>query len=140
MQHLGKVVRLEDNCAAVRFERTKACDHCGACAYIGDKEAEVILKNILQAQPGDYVRVEMQAKGFLEASFLVYIVPLCMLIAGIAVGSIWSDLWGALLGLFGAGLAYAGLRLLEPKFSKMQKFVPNMVSIEQAPTEIQMEE
>ena len=130
MRHIGKVVRLERDRAFVRFERTKACENCGACMYVGDKEAEVSLENILHAEVGDYVQVEMQIKGFLHASFLAYIVPLCMLLVGIVLGSLWSDAWGAVLGIAGAGLAYLLLRLLEPKFAKMKKFVPNMVEIE----------
>lgn len=130
MQQFGVVVDVQGEDAIVRFVRTKACAHCGGCISFGENEAQVTLKNTLDAKAGDCVRVELHAKSVLEASLLVYILPLCLLLLGVAFGSRISDLAGILLGLLGAGSVYVALRLLEPRISRMTKFHPRMISIE----------
>ena len=129
MQHTGLVISCQDDKALVRFVRSKACAHCGACISFGENEAQVELQNILHAQPGDVVEIELKPRAFLKASFLAYIVPLCALLAGIVLGSLISDLAAVLLGLGGAALTYLALKLLEPRFSHMTELRPRMINI-----------
>lgn len=139
MHQSGRVVRVNGGVATVRFMRSKACEHCGACIYIGDTEAEVEIKNTLEALPGDMVRVELQAKSFLQANLLAYVLPLCLLIAGVALGSRISDVWGVVLGLVGAGSCFFILRALEPRLKKSNRFHPRMVSVEEYRDNIEIE-
>lgn len=129
MEHVGRVAVLKDGFATVQFTRSKMCKHCGACIYLGDSEAQVDIKNTLGAAAGDFVRVELQAKSFLQANLLAYVLPLIALIAGVLLGTRWSDWLGIVLGLAGAGAVYLLLRALEPRFKKSQRFNPVMVDI-----------
>ncbi len=128
MQHTAQVVSLQGKDAIVQFTRSKACAHCGGCIYLGSDQGEVQLRNELNACVGDWVVIELEAKGLLRASLLMYILPLCMLLLGIAIGVQVSDVLGIVLGLGGAALVYLVLRLLEPKFQRMPTFKPRMIS------------
>lgn len=129
MHQMGRVVSVDGNIATVRFVRSKMCERCGACIHFGDKEAEVEIKNTLDAKEGDMVRVELRAKSFLQASLIAYILPLIMLVLGVALGTQISDLWGVILGILGAALVFFVLRALEPRFARKEKFNPRMIDM-----------
>jgi sigma-E factor negative regulatory protein RseC len=129
MTHMGEVTRIDGDAAVVRFMRSKMCKHCGACIHIGDKDAEVQIKNTLHAKVGETVRVELRVKSFLQASLLVYILPLVLLIAGLSLGSLHSEGMAIALGLLGAASIFFLLKKLEPRFEKSQRFDPYMVEI-----------
>jgi len=100
-----------------------AGDHCEACPSRGlcrperDPEARVLeVADPVGVAVGDRVRVAVPGGAVLRASFLVYGLPLLLLLLGVAVGfRIWPaddamrDLWSFLLG---AGLAAAGVPLV----------------------------
>ena len=130
MQQFGVVMETVGDKAVVRFTRTKACLRCGACMSLGENEAQIELPNTLQAHVGDNVSVELHEKGLLRASLLAYVLPLCALLLGVLLGTRWSDIAGLILGLLFAGLSYALLRRLEPRFARMEVFRPRMISIE----------
>ncbi len=130
MQHIGKVVALTGNMATVRFVRSKACAHCGACISFGETEAQTELPNVLNANVGDFVRIELENKGFIFASAIAYGVPLIAMLLGIWLGSFISQLISALLGIGFALGTYFIFRALEPKFAGMRQLKPHMISIE----------
>jgi sigma-E factor negative regulatory protein RseC len=100
-----------------------AGDHCEACPSRGicrperDPEARVLdVVDPVGVAVGDRVRVAVPGGAVLRASFLVYGLPLVLLLAGVVLGMrIWPaddamrDLWSFLLG---AGLAAVGMPLV----------------------------
>lgn len=130
MEQTGVVMAVQAQEASVRFTRSKMCAHCGGCMMIGDNEAQVTLPNTLHAQVGDLVRVELHAKSFVGANLLAYGIPLVLLLLGVGAGSLAGNAWGAAGGIAGVALGYLILRLLEPRFARMGKFQPRMISIE----------
>lgn len=130
MLQYGVVTQTNGENATVRFMRTKACVNCGACMTIGENEAQVEIPNTLHARVGDSVRVELHEKGLLRAGLLAYILPLCALLLGIALGIQISSVAGMLIGLGSAALVYVLLHLLEPRFARMETLRPRMISIE----------
>ncbi len=130
MEHVGKVIDEQEGMVTVRFSRSTACGKCNACKLVGDNDAEVDVENILNAQIGDYVCVQLGAKGFVQASVLAYGVPLVCFVAGVGIGSMFSNAWAAILGAAGVGVGFLGLRVLEPHFAKKDKYRPRMVSLE----------
>lgn len=95
--------------------RLLAGDHCEACpaqgvCRPGDNEARTLeVSDPLGARPGDRVRIRVLGSAVLRASFLLYGLPLLLLLAGVAIG---AKLWptgtarGDLLS-FGLGAALA---------------------------------
>jgi len=102
--------------------RLIAGDHCEGCAAKSMCKSEQGDRRIMEAidplgvAVGDRVQVSVPGEAVLKASFLVYGLPLLLLLAGVWLGSlIWApeneyrDLWSFLLG---AGLAAAALPMV----------------------------
>ena len=90
--------------ARVTFDRKSACDKCKMClAANGEKmKVYVDVKNTLNAKVGDKVGVAMNDKFVLKAAFIVYIIPVVLVGAGLAVFRKFSDL--ILLGVVAVAL------------------------------------
>ena len=127
--HIGLVVALDGNQARIRFLRGSACAHCGACLTAGENEMEVMLVNTLGAKVGDRVAVDLSPNRVVQASLLAYAIPLVLLIAGVFIGSRFSDWLGLVLGVLACGIAYLILRLVERKTKKKSSFQPQMERI-----------
>ena len=130
MERVGEVVRiLEDGKAVVRFERTKACKNCKMCANAGENHALTEVENTLKAKVGDMVEISLHSKSLIQATLIAYGIPLILLLAGVIVGSMWSDAVGAIAGIVLALVSFVILRLLEPRFSRVKTFKPRMIDI-----------
>lgn len=127
--HIGLVVALDGNQARIRFLRGSACAHCGACLTAGENEMEVLLVNTLGAKVGDRVAVDLSPNRVVQASLLAYAIPLVLLIAGVFIGSRFSDWLGLVLGVLACGIAYLILRLVERRTKKKSSFQPQMERI-----------
>jgi len=137
MREVGEVVRIEDDRAVVRIQRSSACRHCGACSF-GTKQDEMLLTlpNRLGAKPGDMVEVALESVHLLRASAITYLVPLVALILGVIIGyvvggylAVDRQLAGAVLGLIFTALAFLLIRSLDPVFRKSGNFTPSMVAV-----------
>ena len=130
MDKIGEVVRiLENGKAVVRFERSKACNHCKMCANAGENHAFAEIENTLNAQVGDKVEIILHSKSLIKASLIAYGVPLILLLLGVIIGSRWSDAVGAIMGIVLALISFGILRLLELRISRMTTFKPRMIDI-----------
>ena len=85
MLRSGKVVAAENGVLEVCFERPEACAHCGQCA--GQKK-ETLVKVPGDAPVGRWIDVDMPEGQVLKASMLAYVMPLLMLLGGLALGSV----------------------------------------------------
>ena len=127
--HIGIITGLDGENAYVRFQRSSACGHCGACMTVGECEMEVTLPNTLGAKAGDRIVVDLSPKRMVQASLLAYAVPLVLLIAGVLVGSRIADWVGLILGIVACGAGYLILRLVEIGTRKKKSFQPRMERI-----------
>lgn len=127
--HIGLVTVITDGTAQIRFLRSSACAHCGACLTVGDTEMEVSLPNTLGAKEGDRVVVDLSPKRVVQASLLAYAVPLLLLIAGVLIGSRYADWAGLALGVAACGIGYLILRIVEKTSVKKKSFQPRMTRI-----------
>lgn len=125
---VGTVIETDGAKAKVAFKRQKACGDCHACASFGADEAVTEVENTLGAKVGDRVNIALHQGSMLKAVLIMYGIPLLMLVIGVFVGSRFSDLAGALLGIAGALGAFLILRLLEPRFAKKGEFAPKMTA------------
>lgn len=88
MDQIGYVVDTKDEIAVVDVRRTSACgDNCNSCGGGCNIPAmRVEIKNTIQAKVGNFVEIEMETKSLMKSAFIAYIIPLVMLIGGIAGG------------------------------------------------------
>ncbi len=127
--HAGVVIDVKDGQATIRFPRSKMCEHCGACISIGESELEMRVPNVLDAKVGDRVTVSLAPRRVVQASFLAYAIPLCLLLVGVFLGSRVSDGAALVFGLVGCGCGYGILRLLEKRRNLKATFLPQMTEI-----------
>ncbi len=113
----------------IRFERPEACGKCNACGT-GSQKGEVTLPS--DCQVGAWVRVEMPEGRFVQATALVYILPLAGLLLGLFAG--WklgagSDLWTGLGALAGLLIALFALYLIDRQISKKHEWMPKITAV-----------
>jgi positive regulator of sigma E activity len=114
--------------ARVRLVAGDHCEGCPACAICKPDTGDRRLMDVtdpLGVAVGDHVRVAVPGGAVLKASFLVYGVPLLMLLLGVWLGSlVWpeggglTDLWSFLMG---AALAGAAMPLVSRTVRRAEK-------------------
>ncbi len=135
MNHVGKVLQLyEDNRAKVLIRRHTACSECGACKHGKENmDMEIIAVNNADAKIGDVVEISMKVHNVLTAAFIVYGIPLLMLILGIVAGhailkkigfTSGLELYSILIGLVLLILTYIALKIYENHLKKDARYTP----------------
>ena len=118
--------------AKVVFDRKSACDKCRMCLTASGEKMKVYVevKNTLDAKAGDKVGVQMSDRFVLRAAFIVYLIPVMLVGAGLAVFRKFSDL--ILLAVVAAGLVLgAGIGIfLDRLIRKKGTFAPVMTAID----------
>lgn len=98
MEQVGHVVDIKEGKAIVMVKRHDVCGKCGGCGVAvsgsGDNYVEAV--NAVNAAIGQNVRVAMKTSHVLKASFVVYIVPIIALLAGIWLGQTLERMFGVL--------------------------------------------
>ena len=128
MLRTGKVVAASGGELEVCFERPEACAHCGAC---GGQKEETLVKIPGSVPVGRWIDVDMPEKQVLKASALAYVLPLLMLLGGLALGSVLfaqEALW-AVTGIACMGLSWLLLRLLEKQLRRRDIWQPKSVAV-----------
>lgn len=131
MKKEGIVICSEGDSVKVKILRESACgsdcSKCGAAC----KSREYILeaKNIVNAQAGDRVVIEMPAKRVLNAAFLIYILPLAALMTGYFTAGFFtkSDVICALAGFIFMIIGFFLLHIYDKKVR--EKYRPCAVSL-----------
>ncbi len=85
MDNLGMVAYTEGGFAYVNFKRQSSCgDNCASCSGNCELTSHLVrVENNLGAKKGDLVELALTTTDFLKMSFLLYMVPLIVLIASI---------------------------------------------------------
>lgn len=137
LEQFGEVVELKgDQRALVRVRQHLSCGSCGRCGgFFGDpgkrKDHLVEVLNPIGAKKGELVRLEARVSEMLLAAFLLYIVPLLGLLAGLFAGRSFAlhwgvfgspDLWGLLWGLVFMFFFYFLLRSQERHLARSRRF------------------
>lgn len=139
MREMGLVVAVDQKNAQVRFERSAACSKCRACGMLADaKEIIISVENTLSAKVGDSVEIDMQTKGVMMASAIVYVIPLIALFLGLFVGPVITKLLGLALdedmsagvcALVFIGISWLTLKGIDAKLRKKTYLLPQMNAI-----------
>ena len=128
MLRTGKVIAARGGELEVCFERPEACARCGACA--GQKE-KTLVKIPGDVPVGRWIGVDMPEGQVLKASVLAYVIPLLMLLGGIALGSALfreEVLW-AVCGVASMGLSWVFLRFVDKRMKRRDIWQPKIVRV-----------
>lgn len=138
MDEMGLVIGLREDYAIVNIKRKSACGSCKACEMgkTGQNEMNVEVKNTLGAQVGDNVMIEMQTPDILKAAFLVYMIPLLALLAGVTgtyfIGKASGNTNEMLMlgvGFIAMILSLFYVRKRDKQLKETQKFEPLMIKV-----------
>ncbi len=140
----GKVVRVEGGYAFVHAERGSSCDGCSAkasCHSMGGSEGKVMemkAVNSVGAEVGDRVKVGIDSLVFLKSSFLVYVVPLIVMIGGGIIGDSYArsrmpgsdpDLVAGGVGIVCLVISFLLIRLWSKSLEKKQEYQPQIIRV-----------
>ena len=121
MKGEGIVVESKDGYAIVRVQKKSACSgNCASCGLCENPAYDVKAKNPIGALAGDKVSLYMPSSKVLFAAFLVYMLPVMVLIGVLAVCKAlgFSNVATAVLSIFSLACWF----LLIKKYNKKVNF------------------
>ena len=154
MNRNGVVTDIKGERAVVQLLRHTACGECGAC-QLGDdsKQIRIECANDVGAQIGEFVEIDLESPNVLGAAFIMYMVPLAALLAGVLGSSLlfgllvksgvisgaaagYKELVGAGAGVVLMTLTYFIIKGKEDKFSDSQKYLSRITKVERSQLQI----
>lgn len=128
MRQTGIVKEVRQSTAIVEIKRSSACgENCASCGLCQNKTMTAEAKNLINAKIGDTVIVETADKKVMNAAFLVYILPLIVMLAGYFIGALKSETVGIITAFLFLAAAFAAVILTDKK--RRQKYLPQIIII-----------
>ncbi len=127
MEQIGVVENKKGNKVEVTIRRISGCGgNCGSCGGCDAPTSTLLLKNDLNAEVGDMVKVQAQAKTMLKYTMLIYGIPLVMLLVGVfgSTGFLKSkglanyEVLSFIIGLAFMSLGLLVVRLMDKKVAR----------------------
>ncbi|HOK62787.1 MAG TPA: SoxR reducing system RseC family protein [Soehngenia sp.] len=128
MEEIAVVTKKLDNgMIELEIKRNSACGDCKACGNSSESNKHIIiLKDTINAQPGDTVLLSTESKNILKYTLIVYAIPFAFLIIGMILGYYLSstynlydaDIFSFILGMLFLAFSYLILRLIDNKYYK----------------------
>ncbi|WDV47571.1 SoxR reducing system RseC family protein [Clostridiaceae bacterium M8S5] len=123
MKQIGYVFDVEGKRATIDVKRVSACgENCADCSSSCKMPTvRVNVENTLEAKKGDYVEISSESKTILKYTFLIYGIPLIIMLGAIAismallkkVGYTGNDSLSLVIGLLFLGLSYFILKRVD---------------------------
>jgi sigma-E factor negative regulatory protein RseC len=134
----GIVTRTDRSTAWIKTIRSGACEGCSSKDSCGEshnsKEMTLELKNTLGVQTGDQVVIGIETKPMIILSFLLYVFPILLLIAGAVIGDSIAPVIGMnnsicamILGFSFFGAAFLFIRKTQVSLTQKEEFKPFLV-------------
>jgi len=141
LEQIGFVSKVEGDFVQVDIKRASSCgDNCGSCgSSCNIPGLRINVKNDLGAKLGDFVEVEMSTKSILNSAFIVYMIPLIMMILGISLGAyIFKtmgyknyEIFGMLAGVFSLVISFMLLKIIDKRVKENKSLTFEMVKIKE---------
>jgi sigma-E factor negative regulatory protein RseC len=120
----GIVKEAQNGIAEIVISDSEQCEECSAKVYCKPgslNERCLTVKDPFGVHPGDKVRVTIRGSRILSASFMIYGIPLLLLLVGIFIGTLLfnnnQEIFSSLLGISLVAVYAAGILI----FSKKEK-------------------
>lgn len=101
MEQYGLVTENKGETALINLQRHLVCEKCGRCGILsGSNKREIIIEalNPINAEKGQRVLLESDDSQIILLAFMLYLVPILALVAGIVI---WLSLVSPYFGLEG---------------------------------------
>ncbi len=142
MERIGTITEDKGETAVVHLRRHLSCENCGRCGGILSAEDRrdhyVEVANPIRAAKGESVLIEIDDRRALFIAFLLYLVPLAGLVAGILLGFKLSDVLGwesyrelaaAGLGFLLMGLIFGAISLWDRRIKQSGRYRPVITAL-----------
>ncbi len=134
----GTVKIVKDDMVLVEVETGSGCGSChakGSCMMESNGRTRSLwIKKSLDLVPGERVSFGIEEKGVVMASFLLYMFPVVLLVAGMIIGNAGHDFLGMKeetasisAGILGIAVAFLIIRLITPFLKKKRSFEPVLI-------------
>lgn len=119
--------KLDNGMIELEIQRNAACGDCKACGNSSESKKHIIVvKNTINAQPGDEVLLNTESKNILKYTLIVYAIPFSFLIVGIILGYYFSltynmydpDIFSFISGMLFLAVSYFIIRRIDNKYFK----------------------
>ena len=125
----GIVIKTDSGTAWVKTVKSGACAGCsarGSCHAMGNSdEMEVKAINQAGAKVGDRIVLSFETSSLLKATFMLYVFPILLLIAGAAIGHEMAPKFGfdpsGFSAIIGFAFFFAAVLVIKAKAGKMAK-------------------
>lgn len=126
MEQIGLVKNISGNRAEVEIRRISGCGgSCKTCSGCDTPTNLLMLKNDINAEVGDFVKIKGEMKSLLQKLLIVYMIPFIGLMIGLLIGmSLFKslgisnyELKGFLLGLVTMGISYLVVKKIDDKIA-----------------------
>lgn len=124
----GTVCAVRDGAVTVRIRQMSACSGCHArefCCSTDCAERHIVVSTLDTYSVGDEVIIQGQDTMGRVAVLLSFVLPLVVLVAGVAIGILalgLNEAFASLLALSGLGGYYLILRALNPRLGRIMQF------------------
>lgn len=136
----GVVIRTDSTAAWVKTVRTSACQGCiakGSCHTMGGgNDMEVKAMNEVGAKAGDRIILGFKTTSLLKATFLLYVLPILVLITGAALGQKIAPMFdfnpSAFSAILGFSFFFAAILIVKTRANQLAKkieYQPKIVKI-----------
>lgn len=142
MEQYGLVTENKGETALVNLQRHLVCERCGRCGLLsgaGKRDLIIEALNPINAEKGQRVLLESDDNQIILLSFMLYMVPILVLVAGIAL---WLTQIAPYLGLEGRqelpavaagfilmGLVYYFIRIWDKRVKNNPRYKPVITSL-----------
>lgn len=136
MEQFGQVIETTNDTATVNLQRHLTCESCGKCGILsgsGRRDLTVEALNPVQAKNGQRVILETDDRQILFISFMLYLVPVAALLAGIYLGLVAAgrfnltmnhELFAVLTGVAMMSVVFMLIRLWDSRVKNNPKYKP----------------
>lgn len=136
----GIVTKIDSTTAWVKTTRTSACRTCSAKSSCSTgesgKEMEVEAINEAGAQIGDRIIISIETASLLKASFLLYVFPILLMIAGAVIGQktgpvfdIDPSLFSAIVGFLFFFISFWFVKSRGNSMAQKNEYKPKIIRI-----------
>ena len=126
-----QIVEVKDGRALIRMDRMALCVNCHLTDWLYFSSlVELWVDGSSDARAGDFVQVEMKSGNFLLGIFVLYVLPVIGLLAGVLLGQAYRGAAGAVAGGFGGlALSFALVHLFDRFVGEKAGFRPKVKKV-----------
>ncbi len=132
MKEIAKVKKVSGEIATVYMEKKTECSKCGMCIFPKNaKGVDIVARNSLNAKEGDNVIIDIKESGKLLGFFLVFIVPLLLILLELFFGQhlYKNQLISLGVDILAIVIWYSILPFIDKKLKTSNKYGTEIISI-----------